>query len=491
MPTEPLHLVESHEWSGLWWLPGAPDERVPGVLRYDRDGGAELTLIGTFEDRVMTSPRPGVTHVHEGTRSWDVILGVAQNREITLLGCIPTSTKRSFGARVKSPDKQVVSAQSALIGVHAANTEAALFEGLQISVEDVGRWAADGVFSPSIGGPGGTPFDGSGSIRAKPLESTSVLVDGTEYSLQHLRNPPFVDELRGRMTARIRDTVFLQIAPPDAWSFEEALESAKSLQDLISLATHRAAGVIWLRLKLKGDGPGAERHPMEGYVEVLYSPAAVGERDAKAIEHHRVFFTCSDIPFQEIVPRWCAVRDRLRASTDLILALRYAPAQYVESRLLMAVGAAEALHRALGIEELPMPNAEFKKMREAMLEVAPEGQRERLKSAIRNDVTLRDRLGALVNRPDQKAVSVLVPDVERWASRTVKARNDLAHEGRTPRHEFEELVAVVEVTTGVVILNLLHEIGLPADRQRAIVSEHPQLRMIARWARAELVTPDA
>lgn len=256
MPTEPLHLIESHEWSGLWWLPDAPDERVPGVLRYDRDGGAELTLIGTFEGRVMTSPRPGVTHVHEGTRSWDVILGVAQNREITLLGCIPTSTKRSFGARVKSPDKQVVSAQSALIGVHTANTEAALFEGLQISVEDVGRWAADGVFSSSIGGPGGTPIDGSGSIRAKPLESTSVLVDGTEYSLQHLRNPPYVDELRGRMTARIRDTVFLQIAPPDAWSFEEALESAKSLQDLISLATHRAAGVIWLRLKLKGDGPG-------------------------------------------------------------------------------------------------------------------------------------------------------------------------------------------------------------------------------------------
>lgn len=249
--------------------------------------------------------------------------------------------------------------------------------------------------------------------------------------------------------------------------------------------------MIWLRLKLTGDGPGAERHPMERYVEVLYSPAAVGERDAKAIEHHRVFFTCSDIPFEEIVPRWCAVRDRLRASTDLILALRYAPARYVESRLLMAVGAAEALHRVLGIEERPMPNAEFKKLREAMLELAPEDQRERLKSAIRNDMTLRDRLGALVNRPDQEAVSVLVPDVERWASRTVKARNDLAHEGRTPRHELEELVAVVEVTTGVVILNLLHEIGLPADRQRAIVREHPQLRMIARWARTELVTPEA
>lgn len=203
-----------------------------------------------------------------------------------------------------------------------------------------------------------------------------------------------------------------------------------------------------------------------------------------------MFFTCKDIPFNEIIPRWCEVRERLHASTALILALRYAPAEYVESRLLMAAGAAEALHRALGIEERPMPNAEFVRMREAMLAVAPEGQRERLKAAIRNDVTLRDRLQALAARPDKQAVSELVPDLERWAGRTVKARNDLAHKGSTPSHSIEELVAVVEATTGVVVLNLLHEIRMPADRQQAIVREHPELRSIARWAKAELMTPE-
>lgn len=148
----------------------------------------------------------------------------------------------------------------------------------------------------------------------------------------------------------------------------------------------------------------------------------------------------------------------------------------------MAAGAAEALHRGLRIDERPMPPAEFKKMREAMLELAPEAQRERLKGAIRNDMTLRDRLHALAARPDQQAMSEIVPDVDRWASRTVKARNDLAHEGDTPNHSIEELVAVVEVTTAVVILNLLHELGLPAERQQAIVREHPQLRRTASLA---------
>ena len=31
MSNAPLKLDESGEWAGLWWLPEAPDERLPGV----------------------------------------------------------------------------------------------------------------------------------------------------------------------------------------------------------------------------------------------------------------------------------------------------------------------------------------------------------------------------------------------------------------------------------------------------------------------------
>lgn len=82
-------------------------------------------------------------------------------------------------------------------------------------------------------------------------------------------------------------------------------------------------------------------------------------------------------------------------------------------------------------------------MRDAMLAQVPEEHRGRFKGAIRNDPTLRDRLHALATRPDQEAISVLVPDVDYWAKRTARARNDLAHKGRTPNHSFDELAAVV------------------------------------------------
>ena len=490
MADDPLNLDESAEWSGLWWLPDAPDEKVPGVLRYEPGDGPVLSLIGAFEDRIMSSPSPGLTLIHEGSRTWDVIHGAAEQREVTLLGCFPSGWKRTIAARVKSPDKQTVVATTALIGAHVSGEDEAAFSAIEVSVEDLGLWAGSSVFDRLIGAPEGK-LDGTGSISVKPVETQSVLVNGTELSLTHRYTLPFFDHRKGGTVGHMRDTSFVRAVPADPCSVSGARETASLVQDLVALAMHRAAGVIWLRLEVAEtvwvlpDGrPAPRRH-----ADVLYSPAALGTHDAKAIDHHRVLFTCASLSFEEVVPRWCEARGRLQAATNMVLGLRYAPARYVENNLLTAVGAAEVLHRGLGIDEKPFPADDFTAMRDAMLAQVPQEHRARFKGAIRNDQTLRDRLCALAARPDQEAIALLMPDVDRWATRTARARNDLAHEGRTPNHSFEELIAVVEVTTAVVTLNVLHELGLPAERQRKIMQEHPQLKETARAAREWLVAP--
>lgn len=489
---DPMNLDEPGEWSGLWWLPDDPDQQVPGILRYSPDDGPVLSLIGAFEDRIMSTPSPGLTVFHEGTRTWDVIHGAAEQREITLLGCVPNGSKRVIGARVKSPDKQTVVAATALIGAHVSSGDEAAFSAAEVSVEDLGLWAASSVFEGFFSAPDGRP-DGSGSISVKPVEAQTVIVGGTEFRLVHQHALPFFDQRRGGTVGRMRDTSFVRIAPACPSSLNGALSSASMVQDLIALATHRAAGVIWLRLELAKPESAArdDRPAMRRNAHVLYSPSALGRHDAKAVDQHRVFFTCASLSFEEVIPRWCEAHGRLHAATNMILGLRYAPARYVENNLLTAVGAAEVLHRGLGIDEKPFAADEFKAMRDAMLEQIPQEHRERFKGAIRNDPTLRDRLYALAARPDQEAIRLLMPDVHRWARRTTRARNDLAHEGKTPNHSMEELIAVVEMTTAVVILNVLHELGLPAERQREIVRDHPQLRATASTAREWLVAPGA
>lgn len=492
MVNDPLYLDEASEWAGFWWLPDEPDLRVPGVLRYAPEDGLVLSLIGTFEDRIMSSPSPGVTTFHEGSRTWDVIRGAAAKREITLLGCIPTRSERTFGARVKSPDKQTVKAAGALIGAYVRGWDDVAFAATEVSVEELGLWAASSVFEGSLGAPTGKP-DGTGKISVKPIEPQSVVVEGTEFRLEHRHTLPYFDHRKGGTVGRMRDTVCVRIVARDSISLSSALASASLVQDLIALATHRAAGMIWLRLELADtghpwgdDGPAMRRH-----VDVLYSPSALGKKDAAVVHSDRVFFTCASLPFEVVVPRWCQTHERLQSAVNMILGLRYAPATYVENNLLTAVGAAEVLHRALGIDEKPFPVGEFKSMRDAMLEQVPEEHRERFKGSIRNDPTLRDRLHALAARPDQVAIAQIMPDVDRWATRTTKARNGLTHEGRTSDHSVEELVAIVKATTAIVILNILHELGLPAERQREIVQQHPELRETARSVREWLVRREA
>lgn len=489
MADGPLNLDEANEWAGLWWLPDDPDEQVPGVLQYDGNGGISLSLIGAFEDRVSSHPAPGVTAYHEGTRTWGVIHGVAEQRELTLLGCVPTSSKRTFGSRVKSPDKQTVAATTAIVGSHISGEEESAFSTAEVSVEDLALWGASSVFEGFLGLSEGK-VDGTGRLSVKPVTAQSVVVDGTEYRMAHRHTLPFFDQRKGVTTGRMQDTTSVRVTPADPFTVSAALSAASFVQDLIALATHRAAGVIWLALEVAGtesvlpDGTPVPRRR----ANVLYSPSAIGKPDAKAVDPHRVFFTCDSLPFQDVVPRWCEAHGRLAPAINMIMGLRYAPARFIESNLLTAVGAAEVLHRGLRIGEKPFSNKEFSALRDAMLAQIPEEHRDRFRGAIRNDPTLRDRLNALALRPDHEAISLLIPDVAHWARRTTRARNDLAHEGRTPNHSIDELIAVVEVTTAVVILNVMHELGLPPERQREIVREHPQMRATSRTARDWLVS---
>ncbi|MEW6874445.1 HEPN domain-containing protein [Trueperella pyogenes] len=488
MTNDPLNLDEAIEWAGLWWLPDDPDKQVPGVLRYDGQGSPSLSLIGAFEERIFSNPAPGMTVYHEGTRTWDVIHGVAEQREVTLLGCIPTSTKRALGARVKSPDTQTVRAKIAIIGAHISGQEDAAFAAAEVSVEDLGFWAASSVFEGSFGISDGK-IDGTGTISVKPVEARTVTVDGTEYCLVHTHTLPFFDQRMGGTVGRMHDTASIRLCPAESFTLGAALEAASLIRDLIALATHRAAGVIWLRLEVAGiESSRPNGQPLaRRCADVLYSPVALGKHDTKVVDPHRAFFTCDELPFEEVVPRWCEVHGRLRAATNMILGLRYAPALFIENNLLTAVGAAEVLHRGLGIDEKPFPMEEFAQMREAMLGQVPEEHRARFKAAIRNDPTLRDRLRALAARPDPEAIAQLVPDIDHWAKRTARARNDLAHEGRTANHSIDELSAIVEATTAVVVLNVLHELRLPAERQRHIAREHPQFRAVFQKAREWLV----
>src|SRR3546814_13083116 len=134
-------------------------------------------------------------------------------------------------------------------------------------------WAASSVLEATHGMTEGK-LDASGTISVQPIAAQSVTVADTEFILAHLHTLPFFDHRRGGTTARVRDTAFVRIVPAEAVSFIAALRSARLVQALVALATHRAAGVIWLRLELVRDAPAPThgRPQLRPFGPALYFP---------------------------------------------------------------------------------------------------------------------------------------------------------------------------------------------------------------------------
>lgn len=109
-------------------------------------------------------------------------------------------------------------------------------------------------------------------------------------------------------------------------------------------------------------------------------------------------------------------------------------------------------------------------------------------SNLRNDPSLRIRLMDLAKSADEDSVLYLVPDVEYWAKKTVKARNDLTHKGVAPKQSADELLAIVDVTKTIIRLVILERLGVSKEYQNEIVKNYRQYINVARRA-GEWLTP--
>lgn len=484
--SEQTRLDEAAEWEGHWWIPNE-DRAVPGILRYAPGSELRLNLIGGFEGRVLRHLEGGGVEELDDVKRQEVIWGLVEGKDVTLFDCLPIHTRRRGFDEL--PERQVIKADRALIGMHVEGKDIPKFKQCWVSVENLGLWGgAHGITRE-------TTYDGNhftrGSVSVEWPEEPSVMIGGTTISLAHELSPGHIDRQRGSTIGTVRDTAFVRIETVEPFSVHEALAFVRRIQDLVSLATHRSAGLLWVRLR----APHDDDDKTEGAYDtkgVLYLPSAfLGESEAPAIHRHDILFGCDHVPFEEIIPRWWAAHEKLRAASNMLLGLRYAPSRFVESNLLLAVGAAETLHRALRPDGRRMPPGDFAELRETVLRNVPQEHRGWIKSSVRNEVTLRERLRVLASIPDAIAMERLVPDVEHWAKVTTQVRNDLAHTGETRRRTIDELIAVTEVTSAVIVLNLLQALGVDPERQREVVNDHPAIAWTVLRARTQLIDVDA
>jgi hypothetical protein len=454
-------------WRGYWWLPGRPEEEVPGTLvQREADGAVVLNLIGGFRIEVVTA-----IDEHQRSVSFDwafpMILGTSSGERFTLLECNAARTSGLPGI-----SEQDIAVQRALRGIHLSNPDEEVFDSADLTVEYLLGWTHSTTLEASAE-LNGWKWTGNQTATTNPIDDMTAVHGGYEYTLSVLFNQFRVED-RPRANERSlvsREWAQLTLRSASPTTFGGFDRSAKAIMDLMTLAAHAPAGVIQETVQFTPPEP----HPVTGQpmpkdVEVMGQQIHHPRPAAKETARIDYLFTLADIDFSEVLPSWLDLHEQAWLACNMLFGLSYIPEGYTASRLLTAATAAESLHRALYPDATRIPPCQFKTIRQTVMDAVADDKaaRQFLSDSLYNEITYKERLQALAALPDPQAVAHLISDLPKWAKYVKEQRNGLAHgdRERLDSDSVQMVFATLEVTKALLGLVLLRMIGLSNEVQR-------------------------
>jgi hypothetical protein len=263
-------------------------------------------------------------------------------------------------------------------------------------------------------------------------------------------------------------------------------ETEKQFSDLLTFAMDRSCAVLSETLTPSEALRSNENAEARDEVTLCARHINVGDPGSPAVETREAFFTLATegVDFHTLIPRWVSVNNRFRTACDMILGLRYVKRGYLQTQLITAVAAAEAMHAAMEFDP-PMPNSEFKALKKSLLKAVEDDRKQWLREKLgSNKHSLVRQLTDLAAVPDSEVMRRLVRNVDAWARATKDERNPVAHGGNMSA-DVQLLSAITKVTEAVVLVNLLHQLGIPKERLIFAVVDNPTLWLAAELARKQ------
>lgn len=463
---------------GHFWLPDHPDNPQPGVLSYTPGDGLHLSLIGGFSDAAWIPRDPTTRLLTQRTRRWPIIHGHAENVPISLLDC--AEERGQMAGTGRTMYRQDVRAGSALVGIRIPALESPSFSGIEIEVENLSGWASEPDMTIEFDMEGGPR---RWRVQTDLAESRFATVEGTTAELGRRYTLPDFDPRRGSLSVAGEAVSYIRFQADEPRALSAWLPYIPVVQDLISLAIDTPCGVVRQTLIPSAEAFEDSEQDGRARIDLHTNELVVSQPKESGVDSSDAIFTLKDIDFAHVLPAWFAVRDQFRATCNMVIGAMYlSDPGYLNSQVVTAVTAAEAMHRAF-TPDPPIPKAEFKRLKKQLVDNLPEDRKQWLREKLaHNDHTLRQRLEDLALRPDADVMAILLRNPVAWASDATKARNGLAHEGDSEA-DLLLMHAVVTVTQAVIKMNLCDRLGVPSDRLKYALGTNRTLRQAVRLSR--------
>lgn len=219
-------MLNSSEYSGLWWLPSNPENKVHGKLSYDVRKGTTLSLDGAF----LKNP-DGI---------YEIILGKSSDgKSITLRNCLRTnliSTVHPPNSKHYKTSEFIVSIF--FVGAHFLKQEDIKFTRLSIVPSQLEEWLGERLFHLE-------ETENEEGLRQQVLKFTmpkvkKIALDGFEISTGYGFSAGMGDWLRPAFEA----SVWISIETDKETYLDDLFSIVYCLRNFLSLAIGNSVSIL-------------------------------------------------------------------------------------------------------------------------------------------------------------------------------------------------------------------------------------------------------
>lgn len=456
------------KYTGYWWLPTNPDQKVSGTLYIDREKGIELKTIDSLLSRQEVFSNNLDVFLKE------VILGqtVGANKLITLSDC-----------KCKSNDHY--NSKFALIGKRHFMTNADItFTSAEVRLSLLDEWLSVAGFNER---------EDSDDQGRNIFNLEYRFPETIEFYINHINTQLSTNYILSRTSIRnlkweLAHSSFLKLTPEQPKALDWYMKQFYSLQKLLTILT----GFIVSPIRFVGYGNDvqvAQNSTVKEEFEIYYQLCSNFQN---IVDKHRNQLLLT-VPFLEIdlsavVNNWFEKTEILDPVTNLYVATLSTPSLYPEFKLLNYAQALEALHRRVFGGKY-MSDEEYEPIRRILVESIPEDvSKDHCKSLkgklnYGHEFSQRKRIKFLLDEVWENCLNQFIDNKSRFIDEVIGTRNYLIHFDESSASSVvfgTEVFYLAEKLKVLLLTSLLIQFGIPRDNVYRAIKQFNEFSYLKR-----------
>jgi hypothetical protein len=460
-----LRITEEFKKAGYFWLPSAPERKLPGTLVITDGGNIELEVVGLFDESVE-----GLNRTLNGKDESKRIVGqIEQHGWVTLDDCLYKNCNFSFGGISRSS----IYVSKAFIGVGYDDQEIILFNTFRFSVEGIDEWVGISGLEVQY-----QLEEQTASITYSPPENISVnLNNGMKLSVifaWSIPGAPITTE------AKITQKAYFKLSSEQERSVDEFIASAYKITTLLGFAIDKTVCLEQISVtsnSIKQNFSEGKTIPVS--ISLYYASQPYSEIEPK-IDWHRMLFRFGQIreDAERIINNWFDAYEVIDPALNLYFSTKTGAHKYLEGKFLALAQGLETYHRRTSNEKL-MNDVIFNDLTENLIKQCPEENREWLSGRLLHGNQLN--LGRRIKNIIEPFKDLIGTSKER--SKLIRAildtRNYLTHYDKSLESEAvsgRDLWALCLKMEAIFQLHLLQVLGFTPLEVKSVFDNSQELQ---------------